>query len=271
MKKTFVTLATVAALVAAAAPVATTLANNNTYNVESQKADAIVAELGREYALAYANAASAKVASETTALILSDAQANRNAVYTAEDAKVAAAQAVVVAAETAWADAKIKAAEQYPAGSTEYNALVTAADAEYAPKVADAKDDLDTVTKAANEAKAVADKAVAEAQADFDNAQAVLAEAVAAKEAAYNKAINGGLTPAQVAQAESGAEVTPAAPAGNGAAANNGGAAAPAGNGAAAPAGNGAAANNGKAAAKTVAAAKTETGAKTLPKTSAAK
>lgn len=263
MKKTFVTLATVAALVAAAAPVATTLANNNTYNVESQKADAIVAELGREYALAYANAASAKVASETTALILSDAQANRNAVYTAEDAKVAAAQAVVEEKETAWEDAKIKAAEQYPAGSTEYNALVTAADVQYAPAVTDAKDNLTTVTEAANKAKAEADKAVADAQADFDNAQAVLAEAVAAKEAAYNKAINGGLTAEQVAQAEAGAEVTPAAPAGNGAAANNGGAAA--------PAGNGAAANNGKAAAKTVAAAKTETGAKTLPKTSAAK
>ncbi|HEM6338867.1 TPA: hypothetical protein U2D04_000435 [Streptococcus suis] len=263
MKKTFVTLATVAALVAAAAPVATTLANNNTYNVESQKADAIVAELGREYALAYANAASAKVASETTALILSDAQANRNAVYTAEDAKVTAAKAVVEEKETAWADAKIKAAEQYPAGSTEYNALVTAADVQYAPAVTDAKDNLTTVTEAANKAKAEADKAVADAQADFDNAQAVLAEAVAAKEAAYNKAINGGLTAEQVAQAEAGAEVTPAAPAGNGAAANNGGAAA--------PAGNGAAANNGKAAAKTVAAAKTETGAKTLPKTSAAK
>ncbi|HEM6290113.1 TPA: hypothetical protein U2C91_001423 [Streptococcus suis] len=259
MKKTFVTLATVAALVAAAAPVATTLANNNTYNVESQKADAIVAELGREYALAYANAASAKVASETTALILSDAQANRNAVYTAEDAKVAAAQAVVEEKETAWADAKIKAAEQYPAGSTEYNALVTAADVQYAPAVTDAKDNLTTVTEAANKAKAEADKAVADAQADFDNAQAVLAEAVAAKEAAYNKAIGAGATAEQMAAAEAGV----AAPAGNGAAANNGGAAA--------PAGNGAAANNGKAAAKTVAAAKTETGAKTLPKTSAAK
>ncbi|HGK7344035.1 TPA: hypothetical protein ACJ51Y_000456 [Streptococcus suis] len=246
MKKTFVTLATVAALVAAAAPVATTLANNNTpYNVESQKADAIVVELGREYALAYANAASAKVASETTAHILSNAQENRNTVYTAEDAKVAAAQAALDAAKTAWADAKIKAANDYPADETKYNAAVTAADDTYAPAVDAAEETLKTVTDAANKAKAEADKAVADAQADFDKAQAVLAEAVAAKEAAYKKAINGGLTPAQVAQAEAGQEV--------------------------APANNGAAAGNGKAAAKTVAAAKTETGAKTLPKTSAAK
>ncbi|HFI0162911.1 TPA: hypothetical protein ACGORW_000698 [Streptococcus suis] len=269
MKKTFVTLATVAALVAAAAPVATTLANNNTYNVESQKADAIVAELGREYALAYANAASAKVASETTAQILVFEQQNRDNVYAEEDAKVVAAQKKVDDAQAAWDQAKEKAAFDYKAGSTEYNAAVTAANVQYAPAVTDAKDDLTTVTEEAKKAKAEADKAVADAQADFDAAQAVLAEAVAAKEAAYNKAINGGLTPAQVAQAESGAEVTPAAPAGNGAAANNGGAAA--NNGGAAANNGGAAANNGKAAAKTVAAAKTETGAKTLPKTSAAK
>ncbi|MGV3312404.1 hypothetical protein ACEE16_10940 [Streptococcus suis] len=236
MKKTFVTLATVAALVAAAAPAATTLANNPTYNVESQKADAIVAELGREYALAYANAASAKIASETTALILSQAQEDRNTVYATEDAKVAAAQAALDAVNTAWANAKIDAAEQYPAGSTEYNAAVTAADVLYGPQVDTAEQTLAEVTKTANEAKAKADKAVAEAQADFNKAQAVLAEAVAAKEAAYNKAINGGLTPEQVKQAEAGAEVTPAKPAG-----------------------------------KTVAAAKTGTGAKTLPKTSAAK
>ncbi|MGQ7409580.1 hypothetical protein ACTGWG_10780 [Streptococcus suis] len=241
MKKTFVTLATVAALVAAAAPAATTLANNPTYNVESQKADAIVAELGREYALAYANAASAKIASETTALILSQAQEDRNAVYTAEDAKVAAAQGVLDAVNEAWANAKIDAAEQYPADATKYNALVTAADEKYGPEADDAQKELDKVTKTANEAKAKADKAVAEAQADFNKAQAVLAEAVAAKEAAYNKAINGGLTPEQVKQAEAGAEVT--APSNTAA----------------------------KPAAKTVAAAKTGTGSKTLPKTSAAK
>ncbi|MFH0358990.1 hypothetical protein ACHBHL_11010 [Streptococcus sp. A27] len=241
MKKTFVTLATVAALVAAAAPAATTLANNPTYNVESQKADAIVAELGREYALAYANAASAKIASETTAHILSQAQEDRDTVYTAEDAKVAAAQAALDAVNTEWENAKIKAANDYPADATKYNAAVTAADFEYGIKQQEAKDTLADVTTKAKEAKAKADKAVAEAQADFNKAQAELAAAVAAKEAAYNKAINGGLTQEQVKQAEAGAEVT--APSNTAA----------------------------KPAAKTVAAAKTGTGSKTLPKTSAAK
>lgn len=280
MKKTFVTLATVAALVAAAAPVATTLANNNTYNVESQKANAIVAELGREYALAYADAAAAKTNSENAAANLLAAQNNQAAVAVAGQNAIIAVQAELDAANGRLAEAQEKwniasstAVSYERADETEAMTPTQAATDEayagYQSALDNAKSEVARLkTKLADtEAKVAADndaaaKIVADAQKEFDAAQVVLAEAVAAKEAAYNKAIGAGATAEQMAAAEAGAAV-PAAPAGNGAAANNGGAAA--------PAGNGAAANNGKAAAKTVAAAKTETGAKTLPKTSAAK
>ncbi|MGU8056664.1 hypothetical protein ACS60S_11060 [Streptococcus suis] len=244
MKKTFVTLATVAALVAAAAPVATTLANNNTYNVESQKANATVAELGREYALAYANAAVAKTNAEGAA---ADYNAAESALLTikAEEARVVAEkQAALDEAKLKWENATVEVLRFTEAGNTEAATQTqNLIDSTYAPAVATATVEL-TDTKEAYATK------VAEKQAALDeaakvkaNADAELAAAVAAKEAAYNKAINGGLTPEQVAQAEAGQEVT----------------------------NNGAAAGNGKAAAKTVTAAKTETGAKTLPKTSAAK
>ncbi|HFI0428793.1 TPA: hypothetical protein ACGPAJ_000085 [Streptococcus suis] len=264
MKKTFVTLATVAALVAAAAPVATTLANNNTYNVESQKANATVAELGREYALAYANAAVAKTNAEGAAADYNAAESALLEIKAEEKRVLAEKQAILDEAQLAWDNATVELLAYEEAGNTvKATEVQNKMDEKLAPAIADAtvvlKDTTDKYAEIVKEYQAKFDEA-AKVKAEADKA---LAEAVAAKEAAYNKAINGGLTPEQVAQAESGAEVTPAAPAGNGAAANNGGAAA--------PAGNGAAANNGKAAAKTVAAAKTETGAKTLPKTSAAK
>lgn len=248
MKKTFVTLATVAALVAAAAPVATTLANNNTYNVESQKANATVAELGREYALAYANAAVAKTNAEGAAADYNAAESALLEIKAEADRVIAEKKADLDDAQLLWDNATVELLGYQEAGNTEKaTALQNTMDAEYAPAIAEAtvvlKDTKDKYAEIVKEYQAKFDEA-AKVKAEADKA---LAEAVAAKEAAYNKAIGAGATAEQMAAAEAGAAV----PAGNGAAA--------------APAG------NGKAAAKTVAAAKTETGAKTLPKTSAAK
>ncbi|HFR3701970.1 TPA: hypothetical protein ACHVE0_000936 [Streptococcus suis] len=241
MKKTFVTLATVAALVAAAAPAATTLANNPTYNVESQKANATVAELGREYALAYANAAVAKTNAEGAAADYNAAESALLEIKAEADRVIAEKNADLENAKLLWDNATVELLGYQKAGNTEKaTALQNTMDEEYAPAIAEAtvvlQDTKDTYAEIVKEYQAKFDEA-AKVKAEADKA---LAEAVAAKEAAYNKAINGGLTPEQVKQAEAGV-----APAGNGKAA--------------APAG------NGKAAAKTPA------GSKTLPKTSAAK
>lgn len=231
MKKTFVTLATVAALVAAAAPAATTLANN-TYNVESQKANATVAELGREYALAYANAAVAKTNAEGAAADYNAAESALLEIQAEAARVIAEKKDDLDNAKLLWDNATVEILAAKEAGNTERaTELQNSIDSEYAPAVAEATV-VWTDTKADYETK------VAGYQAKFDEAAKVkaeadkaLAEAVAAKEAAYNKAINGGLTPEQVKQAEAGV-----APAGNG-----------------------------------KAAAKTPAGSKTLPKTSAAK
>ncbi|HEM5984634.1 TPA: hypothetical protein U2B44_001054 [Streptococcus suis] len=256
MKKTFVTLATVAALVAAAAPVATTvLANNGTFIQEDQGANATVALIGKDYAavVAQANVANAKLnvaASETfDALQTLDFAKSLVSTFTT---KLANAEDDL---KTAWETAGETSGDSNDVDPSIKPQAVLNAEA----AVETAKAAVETAKRQVTQAEEI----VAQKQATQAAYQAELDELVAKKNELYNKFMNAGATPEQVAQAESGAEVTPAAPAGNGAAANNGGAAA--------PAGNGAAANNGKAAAKTVAAAKTETGAKTLPKTSAAK
>ncbi|HEM6345812.1 TPA: hypothetical protein U2D23_000892 [Streptococcus suis] len=256
MKKTFVTLATVAALVAAAAPVATTvLANNNdTFITEDQGANATVALIGKDYAavVAQANVANAKLnvaASETF-----------DALQTLDFAKSLVTQ---YNTDLANAQKDLNAAWETAGKSGDTNDVDPAIKPQPVLNAEAVVETAEAAVATAERQVAQAEEIVAQKQATQAAYQAELDELVAKKNELYNKFMNAGATPEQVAQAESGAEVTPAAPAGNGAAANNGKAAA--------PAGNGAAANNGKAAAKTVAAAKTETGAKTLPKTSAAK
>ena len=232
MKKSLVTLVAAATLVAAVAP-ATTVFANNTYNVESQKANATVAELGREYALAYANAAVAKTNAEGAARDYNTAESALLEIKAEEKRVVEAKQAVLDAAKLKWDNATVEVLKFTEAGNTEAATQTqTLIDTTYAPAVAAATADL------ADTEEAYAKK-VAEKQAAFDEAAKVkqaadaeLAAAVAAKEAAYNKAINAGAKPADLKAAETSA---PAAPA------------------------------------KAKAATSAATGAKTLPKTSAVK
>ncbi|HEM6136531.1 TPA: hypothetical protein U2C13_000060 [Streptococcus suis] len=248
MKKTFVTLATVAALVAAAAPVATTLANGPFGTVDTT-VDATAAQVSREYQIQLGKV---ELLQAEDARVWEELAAAQSSLVNAENAVVAGESQFVAAKE--FADNLIQQAKQGSyAKPEEATAALRQAEVDGSVFVKQAGDALDAakanLVSEQNRVASIQESANA-SRAALTEAQAVLA-GLAAK-------LNG--TPA-----------APAAPAGNeenkeannGAAANNGGAAA--------PAGNGAAANNGKAAAKTVAAAKTETGAKTLPKTSAAK
>ncbi|HFR3551838.1 TPA: hypothetical protein ACHVA2_002090 [Streptococcus suis] len=232
MKKTFVTLATVAALVAAAAPAATTLANNGTFIKQEQGAEPTVALVGREYAevVAKANIAYNKLTEAANNTF--KAEQSRDFLATL----VTTYQTDVANAKTdlkkALEDAGLSgdANDVDPAVKTQaiLNAEANLATAEESVKVAERQ-------------VAEADEIVAGYKATQAAYQAELDELVAKKNELYNKFIAAGATPEQVAQAEAGAEVT--APSNTAA----------------------------KPAAKPVAAAKTGTGSKTLPKTSAAK
>ncbi|NQH96389.1 hypothetical protein HO625_04960 [Streptococcus suis] len=231
MKKTFVTLATVAALVAAAAPAATTLANG-TFIPQEQGAQATVALVGREYAevVAKANVAYAKLTKAANDTFV--AEQNRDflaTLVTTYENDLANAEADLA---KAWQNAGRAgdADDVDPAVKT--------------PEVLAAEAAVETAKAAVATAKrqvAEAEEIVAGYKATQAAYQAELDELVAKKNELYNKFIAAGATPEQVAQAEAGAEVT--APSNTA----------------------------GKPAAKPVAAAKTGTGSKTLPKTSAAK
>ncbi|NQK44674.1 hypothetical protein HO505_01830 [Streptococcus suis] len=238
MKKTFVTLATVAALVAAAAPaVSSALETNTTSNVTLR-----VGDYSAEYQVKFTQ--------------LKDAEYRLNAVNDKINVVVDGifAQNGLIAQYEAQ---KATILNGNAAASAQVNRGFNADGSEG--------------TKPGSNATETTNTQLLEiAQAQLDNAVAGL-RALEAEKAGYETekaAIIAEMTQLQAEldalsakQDNSAAPEAPEAPAANGAAA-------PAGNGAAA---NGAAANNGKAAAKTVAAAKTETGAKTLPKTSAAK
>ncbi|HEM6220146.1 TPA: hypothetical protein U2C55_000726 [Streptococcus suis] len=249
MKKTFVTLATVAALVAAAAPVATTLANGPFGTVDTT-VDAKAAQISREYQIQLGKV---ELLQAEDARVWEELAAAQSSLVNAENAVVAGESQFVAAKE--FADNLIQQAKQGSYAKPEEEATAALRQAEvdgsvFVKQAGDARDAAKAnLVSEQNRVASIQESANA-SRAALTEAQAVLA-GLAAK-------LNG--TPAAP---DAGA----AAPAGNAPATNG---AAPAGNGAAAPAGNGAAAN-GKAAAKTVAAAQTATGAKTLPKTSAAK
>ncbi|HEM6372039.1 TPA: hypothetical protein U2D20_001245 [Streptococcus suis] len=248
MKKTFVTLATVAALVAAAAPaVSSALETKTTSNVTLR-----VGDYSAEYQVKFTQ--------------LKDAEYRLNAVNDKINVVVDGifAQNGLIAQYEAQ---KATILNGNAAASAQVNRGFNADGSEG--------------TKPGSNATETTNTQLLEiAQAQLDNAVAGL-RALEAEKAGYETekaAIIAEMTQLQAEldalSAKQDNSAAPEAPAANGAAAPAAnGAAAPAGNGAAAngAAANGAAANNGKAAAKTVAAAKTETGAKTLPKTSAAK
>ncbi|HEM5987961.1 TPA: hypothetical protein U2B37_000027 [Streptococcus suis] len=249
MKKTFVTLATVAALVAAAAPVATTLANGPFGTVDTT-VDAKAAQISRDYQIQLGKV---ELLQAEDARVWEELAAAQSSLVNAQSA-VDAGQTQFVAAQRQ-ADNLIQQAKQGSYATPE-EATVALKEAEELGSIL-LKQAGDALDLAKNNLVAEQNR-VATIQESANASRAALTEAQAVL-AKLAEQLNG--TPAAP---DAGA----AAPAGNAPATNG---AAPAGNGAAAPAGNGAAANNGKAAAKTVAAAKTETGAKTLPKTSAAK
>ncbi|MGS4787140.1 hypothetical protein ACVC7T_06440 [Streptococcus sp. P25B114] len=244
MKKTFVTLATVAALVAAAAPAATTLANGDTFIKQEQGAEATVALIGREYAAVVADANVAYAKLTKAAADTFTAEQNRDYLATF----VTEFKAKLTSAESDLKKAKENAGRQ---GDT--NDVDPAIKSQEVLNAEAAVETAKAAVATAERQVAEAEEVVAGYKATQAAYQAELDALVAKKNELYNKFLGAGATAEQIAAAEAGA----AAPAGNGAA--EAGAAAPAGNGAAKPA------------AKTVAAAKTGTGSKTLPKTSAAK
>ncbi|NQP19712.1 hypothetical protein HO928_08265 [Streptococcus suis] len=271
MKKTFVTLATVAALVAAAAPAATTFANNP-YTTPTATVTPKFAQLNKIVSDRAADRAAANADDVAAGHALVAAQANYDGVVQAENGKVAVAQqkldgaiGAVDAAQTAWTTATRNALAGIDATDEVAIAAAQAAvDAVHVPIVAQKHEDRKQAEKDLADAKTAAAAAIGAAQNILTDAQAekartekVLADAVARLQEALNNLSAVATTDLEKKQVEE-AIKNQSAPAGNGAAAS-------AGNGAAASAG------NGKAAAKTVAAAKTATGAKTLPKTSAAK
>ncbi|HFI0791012.1 TPA: hypothetical protein ACGO62_001018 [Streptococcus suis] len=239
MKKTFVTLATVAALVATAAPaVSSALETNTTSNVTLR-----VGDYSAEYQAKFTQ--------------LKDAEYRLNAVNDKINVVVDGIFeqngliAKYEAQKTDILNGNQKASAQE---NRNYNA-----------------DGSEGNKPGSNATETTNSQLLDIAQAQLDNAVAGL-RALEAEKAGYETekaAIIAEMTQLQAElDALSAKQDNPAAP--------DAGAAAPAGNApatnGAAPAGNGAAANgNGKAAAKTVAAAQTATGAKTLPKTSAAK
>ncbi|MGQ7379591.1 hypothetical protein ACTGVN_02885 [Streptococcus suis] len=249
MKKTFVTLATVAALGAVVAPLANVAAFDNTvtHSINQQ-----VKDFGVEYAAKYTELLAAQAVLDGAGTDVF----NKELVINDLIQDIAQKEANIVKIE---------------GENRRYKAILSAglkADATEQEKAdfANAQNEV-TLGEQLLEVEKI-DKKNMEGDLAFHNNE--LATLKAAQEAARQKvATLQGELDAIVAKAsaagvsEEEVKNGAAAPAENGAAANNGGAAA--------PAGNGAAANNGKAAAKTVAAAKTETGAKTLPKTSAAK
>ncbi|HFU3706774.1 TPA: hypothetical protein ACGOY7_000341 [Streptococcus suis] len=251
MKKTFVTLATVAALVAAAPVVSSALETNTTSNVTLR-----VGDYNAEYQVKFTQLkdAEARLNGVNDKLnVVVDGIIKQNAILAEYGALIEQ-----INADNAIASAKVNRdrnadPSEGNKAASEQTELFNAQQLEAAQlKVKNAKDGLAILE---------ADKAALE-----NEKAAIIAEMTTLQGELDALAAEQDGKPAETPANNGGA----AAPAGNGAAA-------PAGNGAAAPAGNGAAANNGgaaangKAAAKTVAAAKTETGAKTLPKTSAAK
>ncbi|WP_099779796.1 hypothetical protein [Streptococcus suis] len=253
MKKTFVTLATVAALVAATAPVATTFANNNSAFNTSSKVDAKAAQIGRDYQIQLGKVELAQAAAAAAAETL----ANKTNDLIASEEAVRAGEAQVKTANKTAEILLQQAKQQSYSTPEEASQKLVEADEQGKALVAQAKSTLEEAKTNLEYTQGV----VAELKKDADAKHAVLLEEQAKLAQLEQAWLNAGGNPENPGNAAPAAD---AAANGNGSAAD----AAANGNGKAADA---AANGNGKAAAKTVAAAKTETGAKTLPKTSAAK
>lgn len=229
MKKTFVTLATVAALVAAAAPVATTLANGPFGTVDTT-VNPTAAQISREYQIQLGKV---ELLQQEDARVWEELAAAQSSLVNAENA-VVAGQAQFAAAQD-FADNLIQQAKQGAyATPEEATAALRKAEVDGSVFVKQAGDALDLATANRDSEQ----KRVATLQESANASRAALTAAQAKLAELAGALTNAGVKPE---------EVKPAAPADNGAA------------------------TNGKPAAKTVAAAKTGTGAKTLPKTSAAK
>ncbi|NQO47318.1 hypothetical protein HO965_11520 [Streptococcus suis] len=224
MKKTFVTLATVAALVAAAAPVATTLANGPFGTVDTT-VNPTAAQISREYQIQLGKV---ELLQQEDARVWEELAAAQSSLVNAENA-VVAGQAQFAAAQD-FADNLIQQAKQGAyATPEEATAALKKAEVDGSVFVKQAGDALDAAKQ--NLASEQARVATLQESANASRAALTAAQAKLAE-------LAGALTDAGVKPEE----VAAAAPAANG-----------------------------KPAAKPVAAAKTGTGAKTLPKTSAAK
>ncbi|HFI0187429.1 TPA: hypothetical protein ACGOU1_002102 [Streptococcus suis] len=205
MKKTFVTLATVAALVATSSAV---LANNNAtgaHNKPNTSYDYVVENLGLKISTLKAYADAAKVEFDSVTLNVTGREATLAA--TKEDLKAAQDDVAAKKAEKDYTIGLLNVGTPVE-GFNDVTSAINFYDGEIAK--------LEGVVTTRETAVAVAQEDLNNWVAKKAEAAAKLEKAKADLDAAIAEALNAGLTPEQVEQAKAGAPVAPAA--------NNGGA-----------------------------------------------
>lgn len=192
-------------------PTASALAQQPNFTQPTSAVNPTIDQLGREYGWRAADVAAAQIAAKTTAQDLVTAETKLDNVTAAENAKVAAAQGKVAAAQLAWDNATTNALKGVDANDkAAVEAAVAAIDPALVSALEGAKTDLEVVKATAAKNIKAAEVQVAAAKKANDSANAQLAAAQKALQAVIDKLYGAGATKEQVEKIKAGAPATTA-------------------------------------------------------------